>query len=72
MKMKHRCIVKNLHSDGLSGDQIDDKELKKRLAHNDYHNAKKRKLGTRVAKLINENGKMDIMQKVLDQNTKKL
>ena len=51
----------DLYSDGLdesplSGDAIDDKELKKRLAHDDYHYTKKRKLGAKVAKLINENG----------------
>ena len=49
------------HSDGLDeslllGDEIDYKELKKRLAHDDYHYTKKRKLGAKVAKLIHENG----------------
>ena len=52
---------KDPHSDGLDespllGDEIDDKELKKRLAHDDYHYTKKCKLGAKVAKLINENG----------------
>ena len=53
--------VNYLHSDGLdestlSGDEIDDKELRKRLAHDDYHYTKKPKLGAKVAKLIKENG----------------
>ena len=57
----HMEKPKDLHSDGLDeslllGDEIDDKELKKRLAHDDYHYTKKRKLGAKVAKLINENG----------------
>ena len=52
---------KDPHSDGLDespllGDEIDDKELKKRLAHDDCHYTKKRKLGAKVAKLIDENG----------------
>ena len=49
------------HSDGsnespLSGDEIDDKELKKRLAHDDYHYTNKPKLEAKVVKLIKENG----------------
>ena len=41
---------KDLHSDGLDespllGDEIDDKELKKMLVHDDYHCTKIRKLG---------------------------
>ena len=57
----YREKPKDPHSDGLDespllGDEIDDKELKKRLAHDDYYYTKKRKLGVKVAKLIHENG----------------
>ena len=40
----------------MLGDEIDDKELKKKLAHDENHYTKKRKLWAKVAKLTHENG----------------
>ena len=53
--------VNDLHSDGmdespLSTDEIEEKELDKILADDNYEYTKKRKLGAKVAKLINEYG----------------
>ena len=52
---------KDPHSDGmdeppLSADEIDDKELDKELAYDNYEYTKKRKLGVKVAKPIHRNG----------------
>ena len=57
----YREKPKYLHSDGLdelplSGDEIDHKELKKRLVYHDNKYAKKRKLWDKLAKLIKKNG----------------
>ena len=49
---------KDTHSDRLDeslGDEIDDKELKKRLAHDDNHYTKKRKLGKEIYEIIHKN-----------------
>ena len=48
---------KDIHSDGLdesalSGDEIDEEELKKTLEYHNNRYSKKRKLGAKVAKLI--------------------
>ena len=73
-------IPKNPHSDGLDelpmlGDEIDDKELKKRLAHDDNHNPKKRKLEAKAAKLIHENGyhpdRSDVLTRHMKQHSNK-
>ena len=52
---------KDPHSDGmyeppLSADEIDDKEVDKELAYDNYEYTKKRKLGVKVAKPIHRNG----------------
>ena len=52
---------KDPHLDGmdeppLSADEIDDKELDKELAYDNYEYTKKRKLGVKVAKPIHRNG----------------
>ena len=61
---KHQCTGKkprlnDLNSDGMDespGDEIEEKELDKILAHDNYEYTKKRKLGAKVAKLIHKNG----------------
>ena len=50
----YREKSKDPHSDGLdelpmSGNEIDDKELKKRLVHDNYQYAKTRKLGKEIS-----------------------
>ena len=50
---------KDPHSDGMDdspGDEIEEKELDKILAHLDNEYTKKRKLGSQVSKLIHKNG----------------
>ena len=52
---------KYIHSDGLdesalSGDDIDQEELKKTLEYHNNRYSKKGKLGAKVAKLIQKNG----------------
>ena len=50
---------KDPHSDGMDdspGDEIEEKELDKMLAHLDNEYTKKSKLGSQVSKLIHKNG----------------